>query len=82
MPDYYYALHDTIRLPDARTLTMISTREQEPFATTEDVAEYLSKPASWVHNNAARLGLPRYRMGNQYRYRLSEIAAWVEQNGR
>lgn len=55
---------------------------KEAFVTTEDVAQYLSKPASWVHNNAARLGLPRYRMGNHYRYLLSEVAAWVQHNGR
>jgi len=54
---------------------------KEAFATTEDVAEYLSRPASWVHNNAGRLGLPRYKVGNHYRYLLSEVAAWVQQNG-
>lgn len=53
----------------------------ETFATTEDVAEFLSKPRSWVHDNAARLGLPRYKVGNQYRYRLSEVAKWVETRG-
>lgn len=54
------------------------TRTIEHFATTEDVAEYLSKPRSWVHDNAARLGIPRYKVGNHYRYRLSEVAAWAD----
>lgn len=58
------------------------TQAAEPFATTEDVATYLSKPRSWVHDNAARLGIPRYKVGNHYRYRLSEVAAWVEAYGR
>ncbi|MEI5672624.1 MULTISPECIES: helix-turn-helix domain-containing protein [unclassified Nocardioides] len=50
----------------------------EPLATTAEVADYLNKPTSWVHDNAARLDLPRFKVGNQYRYRLSEIAEWVE----
>jgi excisionase family DNA binding protein len=54
----------------------------EAFATTEDVANYLSKPPSWLHNNAARLGIPRYKVGKQYRYKISEVAAWVENAGR
>jgi excisionase family DNA binding protein len=58
------------------------TTTVEPFATTEDVAAYLSKPRSWVHDNAGRLGIPRYKVGNHYRYRLSEVAKWVETLGR
>lgn len=50
----------------------------EPLASTEEVAKYLSKPASWLHNNAATLGIPRYKIGNHYRYRISEVAAWLE----
>lgn len=50
----------------------------EPWVTTEHVAEFLAKPESWVYNNAARVGIPRYKIGNQYRYRLSEVSAWVE----
>jgi len=55
---------------------------QEPFVTTDNVAEYLCKPPSWVHNNAGPLGLPRYKLGNHYRYLLSEVAAWVQRQGR
>lgn len=54
------------------------TGSVEPFVTTEDVAEFLGKPPSWLYNRAERLGVPRYRVGLQYRYRLSEVAAWVE----
>lgn len=53
----------------------------EPFVTTEEAAEFLGKPKSWIHNNAARLGMPRRRLGNQWRFRLSEISEWVEQAG-
>lgn len=50
----------------------------EPFVDTEELCKFLIKPASWVYNNAERLGIPRYRVGLQYRYRLSEVAAWLE----
>lgn len=50
----------------------------EPFVDTAAVAEFLGKPRSWIHNNAARLGIPRRRVGNHWRFRLSEVAAWVE----
>jgi predicted DNA-binding transcriptional regulator AlpA len=50
----------------------------EPFVGTKEVAAFIGKPASWVHNCAERHGLPRFRIGLHYRYRLSEIAAWVE----
>ena len=55
---------------------MQSTSER--FVTTDEAAEYLHKPTSWLHNNAGRLRIPRYKVGNQWRYRLSEIAEWVE----
>ena len=51
---------------------------RERWATTEEVAEYLSKPTNWLHNNAERLGIPRRRLGRQYRYRLSEVEAWLD----
>jgi predicted DNA-binding transcriptional regulator AlpA len=49
----------------------------EPFVGTEEVAAFLGKPASWLYNRAERLGVPRYRVGLHYRYRLSEVAEWV-----
>jgi excisionase family DNA binding protein len=53
--------------------------QAEPLATTAEVAVFLKKPESWVYDNAARLDLPRFKVGNHYRYRLSEVEQWVEQ---
>ena len=50
----------------------------EPFVGTEEVAAFLGKPVTWIYNNADKAGLPRYKVGLIYRYRLSEVAAWVE----
>lgn len=54
----------------------------ERFATTEEVADFLKKPASWVYHNAGPRGIPRYKVGNHWRYRLSEVALWVENRSR
>lgn len=52
--------------------------QEEKLVDSREVAKHLMKPVSWVYNNAERLGLPRYRVGNQWRYRLSEVDAWVK----
>lgn len=54
----------------------------ERYATTEEVADLLNKPTTWVYNNAGPRGIPRYKIGNHWRYRLSEVASWVETHGR
>lgn len=51
---------------------------KDRLLTTDEVAEYLRKPASWVRNNAESARIPRRRLGNQYRYKLAEIDAWLD----
>jgi excisionase family DNA binding protein len=63
-------------------MTTSTDRGTEPFLTTEQIAEFLGKPASWVHNNAGRLGMPRVRLGNQWRYRRAAVVEWLERQGR
>lgn len=46
--------------------------------STRELAEHLGKPVSWIYNNAERLGIARIRVGNQYRYRLSEVDAQLK----
>lgn len=50
----------------------------ETWLTTEQVADHLGKPRSWLFNNAERLAIPRRRIGRQYRYKLSEVDAWLD----
>lgn len=50
----------------------------EAFVGTAEAAALLGKPESFLYDNAARLGIPRVRLGRQYRYRLSQVAAWAE----
>ena len=51
---------------------------EESFIGTAGAAQFLGKPQSWLHNNAEGLGMPRYRIGNQYRYLKSELTAWLK----
>lgn len=53
-------------------------QDDERLVDTREVARHLNKPVSWVYDNAERLGLPRYRVGQHWRYRLSEVDAWVK----
>lgn len=50
----------------------------ERWVTTVEVAEHIGKPPSWVYANAARVGLPRRRIGQHFRYLLSEVDAWID----
>lgn len=54
---------------------------REPFVGTEEAAEFLGKPASWLYNSAERIGVPRYRVGLHWRYRLGELEEWVINGG-
>ena len=54
-------------------------KHTEPYVGTAEAARFLGKPRSWLFNNAERQGVPRYPIGNQWRYRLSELSAWLEQ---
>lgn len=54
---------------------------RERFVGIDEVATHMGKPVSWIYNNAERLDLPRYRIGNHWRYRLSEVDDWILAGG-
>lgn len=45
----------------------------------KEAAEYLTKPESWLYHEGERQGIPRYKIGNQWRYRLTELDEWIDQ---
>ncbi len=51
----------------------------EAWVSTEEIARHLGKPVSWLHQSAERLAIPRKRLGNQFRYRVSEVDAWLSE---
>ncbi len=44
-----------------------------------EAADYLGKPTSWLYHEARKHGIPRYKIGAQWRYRLVELDAWIDQ---
>ena len=46
--------------------------------STKGVAELLSRSPHWVHVNAKRLGIPRYRLGGTWVYEEDQVLAWFE----
>ena len=46
--------------------------------TTKGVAALLSRSPHWVHMNAKRLGIPRYRLGGSWVYEEEQVLAWFE----
>lgn len=54
------------------------TRAVEPLVTAQEAADFLGKPISWIYNRAHLENLPRFKVGTQLRFRLSELSEWVE----
>jgi excisionase family DNA binding protein len=49
--------------------------------TTEDVAEILKVPVSWVYERTRRRGLdriPGFRLGKYWRFREADVLAWLD----
>ncbi|RCG30605.1 DNA-binding protein [Sphaerisporangium album] len=62
------------------TLSPARTQVQERWVGTKEVALHLGKPASWIYDNVIKLRIPHRKVGNQYRYRLSEIDRWMDES--
>jgi len=46
--------------------------------SSEQVAEKLGKPTSWVYNNLRREGIPFIKLGQQYRFVEEKVDAWIQ----
>lgn len=49
-----------------------------PWMTTEEAAAYLGKSTAWLRNYAKQYGVPRVRLGQQWRYRATDLDRWLE----
>jgi excisionase family DNA binding protein len=53
----------------------------ERLLTVEDVAELLRVPVSWIYERTRQRSsnrLPGFRLGKYWRFRASDIQAWLE----
>lgn len=49
----------------------------EPWVSVEDIAEHLACSTDSVYRWLARQGLPGHRVGRVWRFKISEVDAWV-----
>lgn len=50
----------------------------DKMMTTEEVAKYFGKNTSWVRTAVLNLGIPHYKLGKQYRFKIHEIEEWLK----
>jgi len=55
-----------------------NTDETEKFVNLEDIAEHLSVSKDAIRNWIRKNAIPFYRVGKQYKFRISEINDWFE----
>jgi excisionase family DNA binding protein len=51
--------------------------KKERWIKTEEAAEYLSVSTSYLYQKGDSVGVPRVRLGDGYRYRMSDLDAWL-----
>jgi excisionase family DNA binding protein len=48
--------------------------------TSQEAGAYIRKSSGYIRANYKRLGIKAYRVGNQLRFRKSELDRWLEQS--
>jgi excisionase family DNA binding protein len=52
--------------------------QAERWITLEEAAAHLQVSKSFLYQKGGELGIPRVKIGTKYRYRRSELDAWVK----
>lgn len=55
--------------------------EQEPWASVEDVAKHLGIARDTVYRWIESKALPAHKVGRLWKFKLSQVDAWVEDGG-
>jgi excisionase family DNA binding protein len=50
----------------------------ERWITLDEAAAYLQVSKSFLYQKGGLLGIPRAKVGTKYRYKRSELDAWVK----
>lgn len=54
------------------------SNEQEKWVNLEDIAEHLKISKDTIRVYVKKKVIPFHRVGKQYKFRISEVDAWVE----
>lgn len=52
------------------------------WITLKEAAAHLNVSTSFLYQRGEKAGIPRYKIGNKFRYKLSELDAWVQSQNR
>lgn len=52
------------------------------WMTLKEAAAHLNVSPSYMYQKGDSVGIPRYRIGHKFRYKLDEIDAWVKSQNR
>jgi predicted DNA-binding transcriptional regulator AlpA len=56
-------------------------KETESWVSLKQAAAHLGVSPSWLYQKGPLAQVPRVRIGNKYRYQLSELDSWVKNQG-
>ena len=51
--------------------------ETERWIRTEEAAKHLSVSKTYLYQIGDSVGIPRVKLGSEYRYRTSDLDAWL-----
>lgn len=57
------------------------TELPERWITLKDAAAHLNVSPSWLYQRGKDEGVPRARIGNKYRYLVSQLDSWMQEKG-
>ena len=52
------------------------------WMTLKEAAAHLNVSASYLYQKGESVGIPRYKIGSKFRYKMSELDAWVKSQSR
>lgn len=52
--------------------------EPEKWSSFEDIAEHLGVSKDTIRNWIKKDAIPNYRVGKQFKFKISEVDEWVE----
>jgi excisionase family DNA binding protein len=55
--------------------------QSERWITLKEAAEHLNVSRSWLYQKGRTAGVPRARIGSKYRYKTSDLDAWMNTQG-
>ena len=55
--------------------------QSERWITLKEAAEHLNVSRSWLYQKGRLAGVPCARIGTKYRYKTSDLDAWMNSQG-